>query len=279
MTTRRTPPIPVVLAGVAALVLLGACGGNDGDDADAEPGAEATPTTVFTSELGRLYGDETTAESEPGLDRGPGSSPGSGSERDPTGDTVESSQAALPLAEESPDGDSVQFVTTPTTTTTTTTTTTLAPTTTTTTTTSTTSTTTSTSTSTSTSTTTVPPPTTIRCSFAADALFEPGEAVLTDAAIADIRRVVSGVTDVRSVRVEGHTDHRGTDAENQALSQVRADAAAAALVGAGIDAASITAVGLGEAEANQGTPTDDEMAADRRVDVVVDAEVPITTTC
>jgi len=110
-------------------------------------------------------------------------------------------------------------------------------------------------------------------------VFEPGEAVLTDAAIVDIGRLVSGVSDVRGVRVEGHTDHRGTDAENLALSQARADAAATALVDVGIDDALITAVGLGETEATQGTSTDDEMAADRRVDVVIDAEVPITTTC
>jgi OOP family OmpA-OmpF porin len=122
----------------------------------------------------------------------------------------------------------------------------------------------------------------IRCSFAADALFAPGNSVLTDEALTgfeDLASVVAGIADVRTVRVEGHTDHRGSDDENLALSQARADAAAAALVDAGIDEALITAVGVGEAEAHQEAPTDADMTGDRRVDVVVEAEVPITTTC
>ena len=79
--------------------------------------------------------------------------------------------------------------------------------------------------------------------------------------------------------VEGHTDHRGTEAENLALSQARADVTAAALVDAGIDGELISAVGLGESQAAQDDPSDSEMAADRRVDVVIEADVPIATTC
>jgi hypothetical protein len=45
----------------------------------------------------------------------------------------------------------------------------------------------------------------------------------------------------------------------------------------------IVAVGLGESSASQpgsnGDPTDAQMAADRRVEIVVDADVPITTQC
>jgi outer membrane protein OmpA-like peptidoglycan-associated protein len=166
-------------------------------------------------------------------------------------------------------GDMVRFVTT------TSTTTTLPPTTTSTSTTSTS----STSTSSTSTTTTVPAPTSIRCSFSADAVFEPGSAVLTATAAGEIVALVTDVDDVRSVHVEGHTDHRGTDADNLALSQARADAAKSALVDAGIDEAIITATGLGESDAHQGSPTDAEMAADRRVDVVIDATVPITRSC
>jgi len=197
-------------------------------------------------------------------------------------------------------GDGVEFVTTPpttttSTTTTSTTTTTLPPTTTmtsTTTTTSTTSTSTTTSTTTtSTSTTTTLPPTSttvppaVRCSFSADALFEPGAATLTDEAIAELTALAGQLgADVRSVRVEGRTDHRGSDDENLALSEARADAAAQALADAGIDPALITSVGLGEVDAHQpsaaGTPSDDEMAQDRRVDILIDADVEsLTASC
>ncbi len=85
--------------------------------------------------------------------------------------------------------------------------------------------------------------------------------------------------DIKRVTVEGHTDHRGGDAENEALSQARADVTAAALVDAGIDEALISAVGLGESQAVQGTPSDSAMATDRRVDVIIEADVPIATTC
>jgi OOP family OmpA-OmpF porin len=50
------------------------------------------------------------------------------------------------------------------------------------------------------------------------------------------------------VTVEGHTDRLGTTAYNQTLSQSRADAVKSHLVAAGrIDAAKVTAVGMGEA--------------------------------
>ncbi|WP_117000099.1 OmpA family protein [Desertimonas flava] len=136
--------------------------------------------------------------------------------------------------------------------------------------------------------TSVPPPTSVRCSFAADALFDPGDAVLHDEAVADLARLAAEVAgdddhSVRTVRVEGRTDHRGSDDDNLALSEDRAAAAAEALVAAGIDPDLVTTEGLGETEALQPTadhePTEDEMAGDRRVDVVIDADVPITASC
>ena len=192
------------------------------------------------------------------------------------GGTGETAGTEPQPSEERPAGDDdrVDFVTSTSSTTSTTT----LPPTTTSTTSSTTTSTTSTSTTTTTS-TTIPAPTTIRCSFAADALFEPGEAALTPAAVDELERIVAETRDIKRVTVEGHTDHRNGDAENEALSQARADVTAAALVDAGIDEALIAAVGLGESQAAQGTPSDSAMATDRRVDVIIEADVPIATTC
>ena len=232
---------PLAVAGIA---LLGACG--DGGEASGPDSPRATATATEIGPDTSVV--DTDANGQSAGDLGSGSTGVASSGSIDGGSTDDS---AVPFGEEERDGDGVEFVTTSSTTTTSTTTT-LPPTTTTSTTTSTTTTSTSTSTSTtttSTTTTTVPPPTMIRCSFAADALFEPGEAVLTDEALAgfdELATTLSGIADVRSVRVEGHTDHRGSDDENLTLSQARADAAAAALLDAGIDESLITAIGLGE---------------------------------
>jgi outer membrane protein OmpA-like peptidoglycan-associated protein len=121
----------------------------------------------------------------------------------------------------------------------------------------------------------------VRCSFDADALFEPGAATLTDVAVAELSALAAELgDDVRAVTVEGRTDHRGDDADNLTLSEARAAAAASALIDGGIDETLISVVGLGEADARQpgngSSPTAGEMAADRRVDVVIDADVAPT---
>lgn len=254
----------------AAALALGACGGND-PEAGGPPATDVPPTASAPGSADDGDRASTPARDEPGATSSAGS--GDGRLLDPA-DTRR--------------GDGVVFVTSapttrpPTTTrpapSSTTTTSTTSSTTTTSTTTS--STTTSSSTTSSTTTSTVPAPTSVRCSFAADALFDPGEAVLHDDAAAELARLAATVgDDVRLVRVEGRTDHRGSDADNERLSERRAAAAAAALV----DADVVEIVAIGEAEARQPgpdhEPTEDEMAEDRRVDVVVEADVAITTRC
>ena len=56
-------------------------------------------------------------------------------------------------------------------------------------------------------------------------------------------------SNVQSVRVEGHTDFMGSDKYNQALSERRANTVSEYLVGHGVPADKISAVGLGESQA------------------------------
>ena len=71
------------------------------------------------------------------------------------------------------------------------------------------------------------------------------------------------------VRVEGHTDSRGSDAYNQELSQRRAEAVAAYLVAGGIAADRLSAVGYGESAPVAPNDTAENMYKNRRVVLVV----------
>lgn len=72
-----------------------------------------------------------------------------------------------------------------------------------------------------------------------------------------------------SVRVEGHTDSRGSDAYNKVLSDKRAHSVMSYLVSKGIDAARLTAVGYGESAPIAPNDSAENMAKNRRVDLVV----------
>ncbi len=71
------------------------------------------------------------------------------------------------------------------------------------------------------------------------------------------------------VRVEGHTDSRGSDAHNQKLSQRRAEAVAAYLSANGIDPDRLSAIGYGESAPVAPNDTAENMYKNRRVDLVV----------
>jgi OOP family OmpA-OmpF porin len=65
--------------------------------------------------------------------------------------------------------------------------------------------------------------------------------------------------------LEGHTDSAGADAYNQALSQKRADAVKAYVVGKGVDAARLKAIGYGESRPVADNKTAEGRAQNRRV--------------
>lgn len=72
-----------------------------------------------------------------------------------------------------------------------------------------------------------------------------------------------------SIVVEGHTDSQGTAANNQELSQKRAEAVRAYLVTKGIAADRITATGLGPSRSIADNASPEGRANNRRVEIVV----------
>ena len=77
-----------------------------------------------------------------------------------------------------------------------------------------------------------------------------------------------------NVVIEGHTDSRGSDAYNQALSERRANAVRDELVNEnGIAAERVSTVGYGESRPVSSNDTDAGRAQNRRIEAVISVEV------
>lgn len=96
-----------------------------------------------------------------------------------------------------------------------------------------------------------PPPVEEVVTFSSNFLFGFDKDTLRPQAVNSLNQLASRLADskVQSARVEGHTDFMGSDAYNQALSERRANVVANYLVGRGVPAGKINAVGLGESQA------------------------------
>jgi outer membrane protein OmpA-like peptidoglycan-associated protein len=70
------------------------------------------------------------------------------------------------------------------------------------------------------------------------------------------------------VRIEGHTDSRGSDSYNQALSQRRAQAVASALMARGVDASRVQPVGRGMEVPLATNDTAEGRQQNRRVELI-----------
>ena len=70
-----------------------------------------------------------------------------------------------------------------------------------------------------------------------------------------------------AVRVEGNTDSIGTEAYNQGLSERRAESVRSHLIGRGVPASRLTAVGFGESQPIASNDTAEGRALNRRVEL------------
>lgn len=89
------------------------------------------------------------------------------------------------------------------------------------------------------------------------------------------RAILNGVADTLkssnfvSAEIAGHTDSQGTNENNQALSQRRAEAVVAYLSSRGVDSSKLTAVGYGESQPVATNSTRAGKAQNRRVELIV----------
>jgi outer membrane protein OmpA-like peptidoglycan-associated protein len=104
-----------------------------------------------------------------------------------------------------------------------------------------------------------------------DVLFTSGKADLKTGATGNLNKLVAFLNKYpdRIVTIEGYTDSVGTDEYNQALSQRRADSVRSYLVGQGIGAERLTAVGKGESDPVAGNDSATGRQQNRRVAVII----------
>ncbi|KAA0996750.1 OmpA family protein [Pseudomonas sp. ANT_J12] len=109
----------------------------------------------------------------------------------------------------------------------------------------------------------------ITLSDAGNVLFAFDKSDLTPAARSQLDALMAKLqnADVVSIKVVGHTDSKGSDAYNQALSERRASSVAAYLLSQGLAPNKLTSEGRGESEPVADNETEEGRAKNRRVEL------------
>jgi len=100
--------------------------------------------------------------------------------------------------------------------------------------------------------------------------FDTGEATIKPESEKTIEEIASLLQNNAELQlsIEGHTDNIGSPASNKALSVARAEAVLNAVVGKGIDASRLTAVGWGQEKPIAQNRSEEGRAKNRRVEIV-----------
>jgi len=102
--------------------------------------------------------------------------------------------------------------------------------------------------------------------------FETGKAVIKEDSfqlLKDVAKVLVENPHIRRVEIQGHTDNVGNPKKNLQLSQDRADAVRAFLIGQGVAADRLLSVGYGDTKPVADNKTEQGRAANRRVEFVI----------
>lgn len=107
-----------------------------------------------------------------------------------------------------------------------------------------------------------------------DVLFDTGQATLRSGAYGTLDRLASALKDKpgRKVLIEGHTDNVGSDANNQALSERRAQSVQMALMQRGVASDQITVLGKGESSPLASNDDAGSRQQNRRVELIFTEE-------
>jgi outer membrane protein OmpA-like peptidoglycan-associated protein len=112
--------------------------------------------------------------------------------------------------------------------------------------------------------------------MAGGVLFASNKSVLLPGAQTSLSQVAEALRDQedKKILIEGHTDSRGSDATNMALSKARADAVAGFFASHGISSDRMTTAGLGPSRPVADNNTAEGRANNRRVEIVIQKGEP-----